>query len=292
MSRHEAANRVVTRALQGQAVSDIAAAVSLSTTTVRELLEMGCEVGLLQSAEGGYALAVDPLSGDRLGPYRLQHRYVVDSTNRWAQTQDATALATVFAAEVQTDGRGRHNRRWASPAGGLWCTLAIKPHTPTRYRPRYTLAMAVALVEALAARDVSAAIKWPNDVLLQGSKLAGILTEYAAPWLRVGVGCNVAVSPGQLPAGAASLQGRDIDREAFAAAVFELFDTVTARPDRIVPRWRKHAATLGQQVRIETGTETVTGRAVGITSTGALRVDTAEGVQTITAGDCTHLRHS
>lgn len=287
-----AADQVVTRLSEGQTVTEIAASHRLSESAVRAICEQLCTVGLLRTDETGYRLALEPLSGATVGPYRLRHRYVVDSTNRWATTQAAGAEPTVYAAEVQTAGRGRHDRRWTSPAGGLWCTLTLTPQTNSRRRALHTLGMAVAIVEALATADVTATIKWPNDVLLGDEKLAGILTEYTEPWLRIGVGLNVAVAPDKLPAGATSLQahGGPVDRGALAPAIFKQFARLIAQPDRILRRWRTHAETLGREVRVETGTEVVTGQAVDITETGALRVATQAGHRTVTTGDCTHLR--
>lgn len=289
-----AANRIVTQLLAGQTITDIAAGHGLSESSVRTICERLCEVGLLQAEETGYTLAVAPLAGATLGPYRLRHRYVVDSTNRWAKTQDDAAEPTVYAAEVQTAGRGRHDRQWASPAGGLWCTLTLRPRTVPRKRALHTLAMAVAIVNALTVADVAATIKWPNDVLLAGEKLAGILTEYTEPWLRVGVGLNAAVPVEHLPTGATSLQAHDstVARGRLAAGVLEQFARLMTQPDRILPQWRTHAATLDEQVRIETSTEVITGRAVDVTETGALQIATEAGQRTVTAGDCTHLRRS
>lgn len=286
-------NQIVERVTRGSSVPEIAEAQDMTEAAVVEALGELVDVGLLNRDEAGYELAITPVSETSLGPYRLRHRYVVDSTNRWATRAGPPADPTVFLATVQTAGRGRHDRQWASPAGGLWSTLLITPEASGAQLPRLTLGMAVAVVGALAEIGVEAAIKWPNDVLIGGEKLAGILTEYTDPWARIGVGLNAAVPLDRLPAGATSLlaHGTTVERGALAAAVYKRFASLADQSDRILTRWRRHAATLGRRVSVTTGEETITGRAVDVASTGALQIETPSGVRTVTAGDCTHLRH-
>ncbi len=142
-------------------------------------------------------------------------------------------------------------------------------------------------------------IKWPNDVLTASDerKIAGILTESATTgtgtvsWVLIGIGINANLDATELPAGATSLQDRAgvINRRAFVQTLLETLDDLLMNTDAITSTWRTHAATLDRTVRVETDTNTISGRAVDITETGALVIDTGEQTTAITTGECQHL---
>src|SRR5262249_30258440 len=174
----------------------------------------GCDAGGPGSA--GYVLAAVP---DRLGPgelapylrgswRRVEWRAEIDSTQHLARdlARAGAAEGTVVIAESQTGGRGRLGRQWHSPPGvNLYCSLVLRPAVPLAVMP--CLALVAGLGVADAVREVAPlrpGLKWPNDVLVGGRKVAGILTELEAEVERVhhviaGVGVNLNGGPGDFP---------------------------------------------------------------------------------------------
>ncbi len=146
--------------------------------------------------------------------YRLQHQASLPSTMdsaRAAAEAGEPALLAVWADE-QTAGRGRQGRGWSSPPGNLYLTLLFRPEGPPARGVEYGflagLALAEALSESVDAERVR--LKWPNDVMLDGAKMAGILLESRArgetlDWLLIGMGVNLASAPGDTPYRAAAL---------------------------------------------------------------------------------------
>ncbi|PSP86580.1 hypothetical protein BRC83_00175 [Halobacteriales archaeon QS_1_68_17] len=111
-------------------------------------------------------------------------------------------------------------------------------------------------------------------------------------WLVVGVGINANVDAAALPAGATSLRAErgDVDRREFTQRVLAEFHALSADPERVLDAWRDHADTLGRRVRVDTPGGEVVGEAVDVRFPGALVVETAGGIETVSAGDCEHLR--
>lgn len=285
---------------------------------VESLREEGFDV---ESTDDGYVAPANPgysAAGIEFGldaPYRVEYHDSLPSTNergRELANQGAEDIAVV--TNEQTGGRGRLDREFVSPSGGVWLSIVTRPAVSPALAPLYTLASAVAIVDACQQAGVDAHIKWPNDVLVGddhadaadsvgrgGRKLAGILTEMEGEadrvsWLVVGIGVNVNIDTALLPAGATSLSaevGDDVDRRRIAATILERYAALTA-PDcgieTILPAWREHASTLGRRVRVETARGSVTGTAVDVESSGALVIDTGNGTKRVHAGDCEHLR--
>lgn len=233
-------------------------------------------------------------------PYDVELHDTLPSTNDRARELAVAGRAGVAVLAVeQTAGRGRRDRTWSSPPGGVWCSLALRPTVPPARRGVLPLVGAVAVTRSARELGVPATIKWPNDVLVGGRKLAGVLTESGRtadgdePWLVLGMGVNADVPASALPPDATSLRqetGDQVDRAAVARAVLEAVATLADDPDGALAAWRALADTLGREVRVETDTGTVTGRATAVTETGALVVATGDGERTVTAGDCEHLR--
>ena len=181
-------------------------------------------------------------------------------------------IGSVVVADHQTAGRGRLDRRWDSPPGSaLLASFVLAP------RPLLSLAAGVAAAEACGP-DVS--LKWPNDLMLRGRKLGGILVEVTAGKAIVGIGINLTSAP----RGAARLaQPRE---ELLARLRDELSVWASAPEERIVERWRSLSVTLGRKVRVEMPGRTFEGLAQGIAADGSLIVDG----ESVSAGDVTHLR--
>ncbi len=287
---------------------DLAEELGLSRAAVWKHVEALREVGFEIESDGdGYRLAGVPEFAGPAVEFGLEAPYTVEYHDSIPSTNDrARELATegrenvVVLADEQTGGRGRLDRAWASPSGGVWLSVLLRPDVPPTETPLFTLAAAVATVRAAREASVDAVIKWPNDVLVAGSerKLAGVLTEMGGEadrvdWLVVGVGVNANVDPATIPGeGATSLraQAGDVDRRAFTQRLVEEFHSLRTDPEGILPAWRERAATLGRRVRVDTPGGEVTGEAVGVTYPGSLVVETAGGRVEVTAGDCEHLR--
>ena len=260
----------------------------------------------IDSAEAGYDLAGVPEFGGPAvefgldAPYEVEYQETIDSTNARARDLAVDGRANVVVlADAQTGGRGRLDRGWSSPSGGIWLSILSRPQVPPAQAPAYTLAAAVATTRAVREAGVDASIKWPNDVLVGDRKLAGILTEMEGEadrvsWLVVGIGINANVDAADLPTDRPVTTVReevgDVDRRELTQSLLAAFHELTVDLQQVLPAWRKLSSTLGQRVRVETPGEKIVGDAVDVRFPGSLIVETAEGTREVTAGDCEHLR--
>jgi len=187
---------------------------------------------------------------------------------------------TIVMADTQTHGRGRLGRRWSSPVGGLYASL-ILPLTPL-----LSLNAGIAVAESLIELGITARLKWPNDVLVHGEKIAGILVETKNDYGIVGVGVNISTAP---------LPGSTCIAEHISIPVSgeELLGRIMQNlPDdaggKALDRYRSLSATIGKTVRVQTNQGDIVGTATGIDCAGRLLVRGADTIHTITAGDCIH----
>jgi len=273
--------------------ADVAALRDTGATVRRD----GDVYRLLDCEYGGAAVAaaLDPA-------YAVEWHSTVESTNRIGRRRGAAGHTDrVILAAEQTGGRGRRDRRWQSPAGGVWLSIVLEPTLQPDRRGLLTFAAAVAVVDAADAVGVPAQIKWPNDVVVTDAdhpgKVAGVLTEVhtadaGVPYAVLGVGINAAVDPTSLPVDATSLAAiaGTVDWTTVATTVIETVDALRDDPDRILRRWRALARTPGHRVRVTTADGAVVGTAVDVTDTGALVVDDGTDEHVVAAGDCDHLR--
>jgi len=282
---------------------ELADRLGVSRATVWKQVKALRDEGFSVPGEDGYRLDSVPETGPTalawgLEGFTVEHHDRLDSTNARARAlAENGETDVVVVADEQTAARGRLDRDWESPPGGVYLSVVSAPSVPTARTPLFTLVAAVATARAAREAGVDAHIKWPNDVVLPGEgpgdyrKLAGILTEMqgeqgAVEWLVVGVGVNVG-DPGV--EGAAGLP-EDVDRRGFVQRLLAEFRALWGSPDAVLPAWRELALTLGQQVRVDTPGGPVEGEAVDVEEPGALLVDTGEEVVRVTAGDCEHLR--
>ena len=229
----------------------------------------------------------------------------VDSTNAEAVRRAPTVPTWIMATE-QTGGRGRRGRPWSSPRGNFYATLALQPvEAPEKVALR-SFAAALALREAcVVVTGVAAgfALKWPNDVLLNGGKLAGILLESSGTGphinqLSIGIGVNLiaAPSPAQVEQGAVqpvsllAETGKRITPEAFLTSLAlayarweDIFLTQGFAPLRA--EWLAQAARLGEVITARTGSQNETGTFETIDETGALILHTASARRAIPAAE-------
>jgi BirA family transcriptional regulator, biotin operon repressor / biotin---[acetyl-CoA-carboxylase] ligase len=214
-----------------------------------------------------------------------------------AAGQEGRPEGYAVLADRQVNGRGRLGRTWASPPRvGIYTSILLRPPLPTQQTPLLTLIVGLAVAEAIwAVACVRPGLKWPNDVLLQGKKVAGILTEMASVGRRVshvgvGIGINVHHGPEDFPvevqASATSLRlatERVLDRGELAAALYDALDRWYAAfcsGDRagILQAAREQSATLGRIVTVESGTDRWQGVALDLDADGALLVRGVDGV--------------
>jgi BirA family transcriptional regulator, biotin operon repressor / biotin---[acetyl-CoA-carboxylase] ligase len=223
-----------------------------------------------------------------LGVPRLHHRSV-DSTNVRAQTLAAAGAphGTLVTAGEQTAGHGRQGRAWVTPAGrALACSLVLRD--PPRLLPMLAALAVADVAEQLDRERRTALVKWPNDVLLDGRKVAGILAEGRPQegWVVLGIGVNVAVEqaafPPEVRAIATSLGGEPADVERALALLLDALGRWLAAPsEEVIEAYRARDALLGREIAWADGN----GTANGIADDGRLRVITATGELLIDAGE-------
>ncbi len=229
---------------------------------------------------------------------RLYYFDSVDSTQKKANVLagEGAPEGTAVVADEQVSGRGRLRRSWHSPKGtGIWMSLIIRPDIPLFLAPQMTLLTAVAVSLAIQeVTELKPAIKWPNDILIDGKKVTGILTEMKAEadkihHIIIGIGINVNQKANDFPADlqekAASLSmlsGQEISREKLIASLFSQFEKIYTiyRENGFGPiktLWESFAISLGRTITAVTSRETIIGKALGITDEGVLLLEDAEG---------------
>jgi BirA family transcriptional regulator, biotin operon repressor / biotin---[acetyl-CoA-carboxylase] ligase len=226
----------------------------------------------------------------------------VGSTNavlrRLAET--GAADGTVVLAEAQTMGRGRLGKLWYSPpALNLYASVLFRPAIPPAAVPVFAFISSLAVTDAIRAHGIPATIKWPNDVLIDGRKVAGTLVTYAVAgevveYVILGIGVNLNVDRtalraalGSPAAAATSLRdaaGHRIDRNAFAATFLELLehwdDAYRSQgPAAIMAAWRERDALAGHAVEIRNESDSYAAEALGVNDDGRLVVEDARGVR-------------
>lgn len=225
----------------------------------------------------------------------------IDSTNAQALrlARDGAPDGTVVVADAQSAGRGRLGRSWwAEPGTALLASWLVRPALPLDRWPLLSLVAGVAAARAASASSgIEVRLKWPNDLVIGGRKLGGILAESDAHGaLVVGVGINVRqeVFPDELRDTATSIVaagGRPPLRSWLLAATLSGFGARMTEPETTREDYRAMCDTIGRTVRVErTGTGPVEGTAVDIAENGELIVDTRSGVERLAAGDVVHVR--
>ena len=240
---------------------------------------------------------------------QMDYHPSVESTNFVAKAlaYHGAPEGTIVVAEEQTEGKGRLERNFYSPRGkGIWFSVILRPTFLPKDAPKCTLLAAVAVAEAMRRFNLKPEIKWPNDILFNGRKIVGILTEMTGEigkitYLVVGIGINVNISRDEFPeelryiaASLSEMKGEEISRVQFFRTVLEEFDKlygevsadIASGFDEVLSRWRKYNVTLGKNIRvISTDGETFSGKAVDLNADGALIVETEQGLKEIYAGD-------
>ncbi len=245
------------------------------------------------------------LRGTGLGK-RIHHFFKVDSTNAVAMNLGARdePHGAIVLAEEQTAGRGRVGRNWYSEKStGIYVSVLLRPEISPVQAPMITLLAGLAIHEAVReTTGLQADIRWPNDLLLQGKKFCGILTEMNAEpdrihFVVVGIGVDVnhTKMPEELAHIAASLRmltGKTYSRLELLARLLRSLDRYYNQflgqgPQSIIERWCASSSYCdGKRVKVVAPTETYTGRTAGLDASGHLRIVTDDGrVQTVLSGD-------
>lgn len=235
----------------------------------------------------------------------------LDSTNVEAKRQINENLKQdlLIVSSVQTDGRGRGDRTWFSPEGGLYFSLVLRPCLGLQFAPLASFLSGCAVAKGLESLGVDhVRLKWPNDVLVMEDKIAGILNELVSidpvdAWMILGIGINLNILLTDFPpeiAGRSTsvldILGVETSPESLLCAVVNEIDHLVRIVETeksyapILKMWRSMSGTLGRRVRVDDGTKTVTGLAGELLDDGTLVVVTDAGKEKITMGDLTHLR--
>lgn len=297
---------------------EIAETLGVSRTAIwkhiKELRRAGYDI--VSQAHSGYRLEkspdlltpaeIAPLLKTRVIGAKLLYKEETRSTNEDAKIAAAEGApdGTVVLTEFQGTGHGRLSRGWFCPKGkGVLFSVLLRPQDILpQDAPKYTLLAAVAVVRVCRARGLDVGIKWPNDVLADGKKLVGILTEMSAEMERIhyiviGTGINVNIEAAEFApeirekaTSLSLLAGHPLDRRQLLADILQEMETLSldVQAQGFVPvldEWRRLSLTLGQEVRVIGVNETFTGRAVDIDADGALLVDTETGRRRVLAAD-------
>ncbi len=229
---------------------------------------------------------------------RLHVYAQVGSTNDEAATLAAQGAAegTTVLAVKQTGARGRRQRAWLSPAGGLWLSVVLRPALPADQWPLVGFAAGVGAAGAVEEiAHVRVGLKWPNDLMLGEQKLGGVLMESRGPAVIAGIGVNANIAldhfPPDLRPIATSLLdvlAHPVDLAALARALLEQFervyDLLALHAEDVLAGWRERDLTRGRQVRLS-GAQELEGVAEDVDRTGALLVRTGTGIRRIVAGE-------
>ena len=233
----------------------------------------------------------------------------LDSTNSTAKelAQAGAEEGTVVIARTQHHGRGRFDRIWQSPDGGVYLSFILRPRISAEKTSLLPFVAALALTKTIESYGLHATIKWPNDVRVNGKKIAGILLEseikgHAIIYVVVGIGMNLNIdrkdlSPDIQPRSTSMFHELDlpVDYHEFLRTFFTQFERVYSlfvdqKYDRIIDEWKTHTDTFGKTIRVQTSTETLQGIAFDIDPSGFLLLRTEMGeIKKILSGDCLYM---
>jgi len=228
------------------------------------------------------------------------------STNQEAKKQAKIGEpeGTIIVAQKQTQGRGRQQRTWESPTGGLYFSIILKPNIQPEKTTILPLLASLALSNTINQNySVESTIKWPNDVLINNKKIAGILlesesTEKQINYIILGIGINLNNKLSKDLQKIATTLATEIKKEIntidFLEKLIQTLDyyyTLFTNKEytKILCEWKQNSDTIGKQVIIKTKTKNITGEAVDINEFGFLKIKTSTAqIITITSGDCVY----
>ena len=240
---------------------------------------------------------------------RVYYFEEIDSTQNFAEqiALDEKENGTIVIAGKQTAGKGRLDRKWTSPKGGIWFSLIIHPKFDVSTSTIVPIAGAVALAKAIKnTLDIDVSVKWPNDITLNGKKVAGMLVDASfqannIDYLILGIGINFDIDAKKIEKrlsksanfyGVNSLRKKDdstppkiLLREFLVQFEKTLIQLNKGEKAKIVKEWTKKADKIGKKISINTSDGKISGVAQGIDNDGALKLKTSEGIKKIFVGD-------
>lgn len=293
--------------LSGQKLADIAGCTRTAVwKQIEELRKEGFQFEAVRRKGYKIVSIPDNMTADKINlglktaflGRNLHYFDSVESTQKIAYklAYDNAEEGTVVIAEEQTAGRGRMDRKWHSPKyTGIWMSIILRPKIPIPKAPQLTLITAVGVVQAIEeVTGLLPEIKWPNDILINGKKVTGILTELQAESDRInsiiiGIGINVNTAledfPEEIQALASSLaieMGSKADREKLIRTILEKLEKLYLLylekgffPIKLM--WESYAVSIGKQITARTITGEIKGKAIGITEDGVLLVEDSAG---------------
>ena len=202
---------------------------------------------------------------------------------------------TILISEIQTNARGRLGKKWEAPDGGVWMSMILRPQVPPARSGLITLATGVAIAKAIRSLGVDAKIKWPNDVLIHGNKISGVLTEVNATfneidWVVVGIGIDSNLKledfSEDIRIGTTTLTEElpsKVDENELIAIFLNEFEKVyqlykDGEIETILKDWRDLSDTIGKYVNItQTGGKITQGYVIGINNEGSLIIERQDG---------------
>ena len=240
---------------------------------------------------------------------RVYYFEELDSTQNFAQqiAADKKENGTIVIAEKQTSGRGRLDRKWTSPKGGIWFSLIIHPKFDVSSSTLIPILSAVALSKSIKKiLGVETEVKWPNDIMLNGKKVAGILVDASVQannidYLILGIGINFDIDTKKLEKrlsktpnfyGVDSLRGNNnktppkiLLKEFLFQFEKNLSSLDKGEKAKIVKEWTKKAAGIGRKITINTSSGKISGISQGIDTDGALKIKTRKKIERVLVGD-------
>jgi BirA family transcriptional regulator, biotin operon repressor / biotin---[acetyl-CoA-carboxylase] ligase len=305
--------------ISGQALAKKA---GISRSAVWKQIKMLRRYGYeIESRHGrGYMLAGQT---DRPVPWelaRILHTSFVGKSVVYRETADSTqniaiSLAvkpdshgTVVIAEQQKSGRGRQKRKWLSPRGGIWLSVVLKPRIPTAKITLLPFVAALAACDAIKATGLDARLKWPNDIMISGKKVAGILLDVSAEadqinYAVIGIGINANVDSAAISArlegpkitSISDELGRNVSRLDLTGSLLEYLEHYYVEMEQcgacaILQKWKKNSDILGRKVAIVQNNKTIQGVAADVNDDGSLLLRTDHGDINVVSGDI-HVRY-
>ena len=240
---------------------------------------------------------------------RVYYFEEIDSTQNFAQNiaADKKENVTIIIAEKQTSGRGRLDRKWTSPKGGIWFSLIIHPKFDVSSSTLIPILSAVALSKSIkSVLDIETEVKWPNDITMNGKKVAGVLVDASfqtnsIDYLILGIGINFDIDAKKLEKrltktpnfyGIDSLREKEdktppkkLLKEFLLQFEKNLFQLDKGEKSKIIKEWTKRAAGIGKKITINTSNGKISGISQGIDNDGALKIKTRNEIKKIYVGD-------
>lgn len=237
---------------------------------------------------------------------KLYHFNSIDSTNIYAKklAKDGAEEGVIILADIQTSGQGRKNRIWSSSKGGLWFSVVLYPNIPPKKAMFMTMAGSIAVFQGINnITDIKAEIKWPNDLLINGRKICGILTEIDSKkdktnYCIIGIGINVNNKlEKELQKNATTLKtelNKEISLVELLREILKNFDEnynklLSGDFDFIRDSWLEYSNIIGRKIQVIDDKTVTTGRAIQVDKDGYLILNTNIGEIKVMSGDITYL---